>query len=79
MFKNYLLTGGFMEKKMNNSAALTFEVPFKRMGIENKKNDLCKQKLLPPKEKYYINKCEKENEWQQEYFIIYNSYTLDKK
>ena len=64
---------------MNNSSGSIFELPFLKISSENKGPQLEKHKLIPPKEKYYINRLERESEWQQEYFIIYNSYTLDKK
>jgi hypothetical protein len=45
-----------------------------KKGIEIQNN-----KILPNLDKRYVHRFHKENEWDQEYYIIYNSYILEDK
>ena len=45
-----------------------------KKGMEFKNN-----KIMPHLEKRNIRRFSKENEWEQEYYIIYNSYVLEDK
>ena len=56
-----------------------FSLPNIKFSDGNKERDLKRKRLVPPRDKYFINRIESENEWKQEYYIIYNSYILEDK
>lgn len=64
-----------MEKKLstNKKNSLSNESNLKR-GME-----IYSHKIMPHIEKRNMRRFSKENEWDQEYYIIYNSYVLEDK
>ena len=64
-----------MEKKLSSNKKKNF------LGDSNLKKgiEIQKNKILPNINKKNIRYFSKENEWDQEYYIIYNSYILEDK
>lgn len=61
-----------MEERRERRSKLFVQIP----GID-KTIKLKKSKLLHKHENLFLDKFDSENEWEQEYFIIYNSYLLE--
>lgn len=56
-----------------------FAFPNIKFSERIKQRELRKLKQILPGEIKNIDRFERENEWTQEYYIIYNSYTLEDK
>ena len=62
---------------MTNSSNYKLHMPVVKQSSRTKATSATPHKLMMTTDKYYQNKAE--NEWAQEYYIIYNSYTLEEK
>ncbi len=52
---------------------------FSRVSKPDDRVEIHQNKIVPKREDINNRREQLENEWQQEYFIIYNSYVLDEK
>lgn len=64
---------------MNNVKEAFVQFPFLRAAKSEERVEIHLKKIIPKKEDINFRREHQENEWQQEYFIIYNSYVLDEK
>ncbi len=55
------------------------QFPFMNILASNKGLEFNNHKIVPTKEKILLKRNHHDNEWQQEYFIIYNSYVIEDK
>jgi hypothetical protein len=62
------------KKSLSNKKNSYSNEPNMKKGIEFHSN-----KIMPQLEKKNLRFITRENEWDQEYFIIYNSYILEDK
>ncbi len=63
---------------MKNKSDNILEFPFLNHRRDEKGIEFRKNKIVPQNEEIRNRISNDENEWQQEYFIIYNSYVLEK-
>jgi hypothetical protein len=64
-----------MESRNNSS----FTFPEMKFSNRYKQKDSRRSGLVPLRDRDYIKRTRRENEWSQEYYIIYNSYVLEDK
>jgi len=62
-----------MEKRLQSNKK-TFQLEESNL---KKINEIRSRKNLPPVERRDMRRSARENEWEQEYYIIYNSYILE--
>ena len=62
---------------MTNSSNYKIHLPVVKLSPEQKITSVTPAKLFLTREKYYQNNVE--HEWEQENYIIYNSYVPDGK
>ena len=64
-----------MEKTTEN----IIQISPKNISAPQNRVEFHNHKVVPQKENYGLKKIFHDNEWQQEYYIIYNSYALEEK
>ena len=65
---------------MKTSSETIIQIPFiSKSKSKDKRIEFHKHKIIPQKESIVQRNTFREDEWQQEYYIIYNSYVLDEK
>jgi hypothetical protein len=67
------------EDIMNGKSDSLFSFFNRRYSERNKQRVLKRHVIFSTFEKPDVYNAEKENEWKQEYYIIYNSYVLEDK
>ena len=61
-------------KKETKSQKSLVNIQRSKLGVE-----IHHHKILPNLNKDIFDKVRNDNEWEQEYYIIYNSYALEEK
>ncbi len=65
---------------MNKDSEIIIQIPvLKKLSLRGKRIEFHKNKIIPQKGISIQDDIIHENEWQQEYYIIYNSYVLEEK
>lgn len=64
---------------MENMKESYIQFPSVKTAKPEDRVEIHHNRIVPKKEEIKIRREHQENEWQQEYFIIYNSYILEEK